>query len=87
MKSVFTQVYARNIVTNPPYGFGLGDKFVRQAPLRFAEETGQQQPDRAQIDGMVFLPTFKSRRGLGLILSRRLRTAKPNTDFSADTGG
>lgn len=31
--------YARNIVTNPPYGSGLADQFVRQA-LRFTRETG-----------------------------------------------
>lgn len=29
----------RNIVTNPPYGYGLADAFVRQA-LRFTAETG-----------------------------------------------
>lgn len=31
--------FARNIVTNPPYGFGLADRFVTQA-LIFAGETG-----------------------------------------------
>lgn len=31
--------FARNIVTNPPYGFGLADRFVDKA-LRFTAETG-----------------------------------------------
>jgi len=31
--------YARNIVTNPPYGAGLADQFVAQA-LRFTRQTG-----------------------------------------------
>lgn len=31
--------FARNIVTNPPYGWGLADRFVDQA-LRFTAETG-----------------------------------------------
>jgi hypothetical protein len=34
-----TRPQARHIVTNPPYGFGLADRFIAQA-LRFAGETG-----------------------------------------------
>lgn len=34
-----TKPLAKNIVTNPPYGYGLGDQFVKQA-LNFCRQTG-----------------------------------------------
>ncbi len=54
-----TKPLAKNIITNPPYGFGLGDQFIKQA-LNFCRQTGGKVAMLLNLNSLCYAKRTKA---------------------------